>query len=196
VVLPIFPRIPFISVSKLRNHSFSTVLMDFQSRGLVPLVHNVLSTCTQEANVHCTVMTVDDRYKSILVSKIWGNSLSGNVTVETHLCAGVGNANVKTHRGLVCPIDHCCLEDSVTKHSDWHHFGSVMPDLVRTIELFNAKQLKASPSSSAATPCATASKTGGLAYDPMSPQIAMCGRTDWVERMCKKIEAARSAIPL
>jgi hypothetical protein len=30
------------------------------------------------------------------------------------------------------------------------------------------------------------------AYDPISPQIAMCGRTEWAERMCRKIEARRT----
>jgi len=34
--------------------------------------------------------------------------------------------------------------------------------------------------------------TAGCAYDPLSPQIAMCGRTEWVERMCRKIEARRT----
>jgi len=29
-------------------------------------------------------------------------------------------------------------------------------------------------------------------YDPISPQIAMCGRTEWAERMCRKIEARRT----
>jgi hypothetical protein len=56
------------------------------------------------------------------------------------------------------------------------------------------------PSSRTATPLSGAAPGAGpaammratCAYDPISPQIAMCGRTEWAERMCRKIEARRT----
>ena len=74
----------------------------------------------------------------------------------------------------------------------------VMPTDMRVIELYNERALAARGyGTTAPLSCAAPGAGPGAmiratcAYDPISPQIAMCGRTEWAERMCRKIEARR-----